>query len=71
MKKINNAAKQNTSKKRSFRRFVREMFDSLLKHQTRDYQADFQKVVLEKLQAMEDSIEIIAREMARQAERGK
>ena len=47
------------------------MFDSLLKHQTRDYQDDFQKVVLEKLQAMEDSIEIIAREMARQAKRSK
>lgn len=44
------------------------MFASLIKCQGCDYQDGFQKV-LEKLQDIEDSIEIIAREMARRAKR--
>ena len=54
----------------SFRRFVRKMFASFIKHQGCGYQKDFQ-AVMEKLQDIDDSIEIIAREMARQAKRGE
>ena len=73
MKTIKNVAKQNTSivsQQRSFRRFVKQMFASLFKRQTCNHQAEFQKV-LEKLQGIEDLIDIIAREIARQAKQGK
>ena len=56
---------------RSFRRFVRKMFASFLKRQSSGGQDGFQTTVLEKLQDIGDSIEIIAREMARQAKREK
>ena len=46
------------------------MFASFIKHQGCGYQKDFQ-AVMEKLQDIDDSIEIIAREMARQAKRGE
>jgi predicted DNA-binding protein len=62
MKKIYNAA-QN----RSFRRWVRQLFSSWMNRQKRNYLEE----ILEKLQDMEDSIEIIAREIARQIKSGK
>lgn len=55
----------NTAQNRSFRRWVRQVFDSFTKHQNRDYL----EAIFEKLQDMEDTIEIIAREIARQAKR--
>lgn len=47
------------------------MFATFLKRQSCDGQDHFQVTVLEKLQDIGDSIEIMAREMARQAKRGK
>jgi hypothetical protein len=47
------------------------MFASFLKRQECDCQNGFQAAVLEKLQDIGDSIEIIAREMTRQAKRGE
>ena len=73
MKKKTNVAKSNTPvvpQHRSFRRFVRKVFSSFIKHQGFGYQKEFQSV-MEKLQDIDDSIEIIAREMARQAKRGE
>jgi hypothetical protein len=55
---------------RSFRRFIRKMVASFLKRQYYECKNGFQ-MVMEKLQDIEDSIEIIAREMARQAKRGE
>ena len=69
MKNTINASKSNTPvipQHRLFRRLVRKIFAGLLKRQD-----EFQAMVLEKLQDIGDSIEIIAREMARQAKRGK
>lgn len=69
MKKIH-ATKSNTSvatSHHSFRRFFRKLFASFLKHQGCVDQDQFQIAVLEKLQDIGDSIEIVAREMARQA----
>jgi hypothetical protein len=64
MKNTTNATQRN----RSFRKLVRKWFSSLIKHQADDYQKNFEKV-LEKLQDIEDSIEIIAREIHRQLEK--
>jgi len=67
MKKIT-APKPNTPavpSHRSFRRFVRKMFASFLKHQSCNHQVEIQKVIT-MLQDIGDSIEIIAREIARQ-----
>jgi hypothetical protein len=47
------------------------MFAGFLKHQVCYGQDHFQATVLEKLQDIGDSIEIMAREMARQAKRGE
>ena len=66
MKKIYNKAKQHCF----FRRFVRRLFSSLIKHQNGDYQREFEKV-MEKLKDIEDSIEIIARQIARQIKSGE
>jgi hypothetical protein len=52
---------------RSFRRLIRKMFTSVLKRQRGECHAMYQKAVLDKLRDIEDSIEIIAREIARQA----
>ena len=52
---------------RSFRRFVRKVFASLIKRQSCDGKHEIHTVVLDKLQDIADSIEIIAREMARQS----
>jgi hypothetical protein len=60
MKKTN-----NTGQKHSFSRWVRESFSSLAKHQN----CNCQEKMFEKLQDIQDLIEIIAREIARQAQR--
>src|ERR1035438_1668547 len=68
MKKIIDATKPNTRvvpSHRSFRRFFRKMFASFLKRQSCNHQAEIQKVIT-MLQDIGDSIEIIAREIARQ-----
>jgi hypothetical protein len=62
MKNIYNATEQS----RSFRRLVRQWFSSLLKRHTCNHREDFEQV-LEKLQDIEDLIEIIARQIARWA----
>ena len=62
MKNTYNEAPQ----KRSFRRLVRQWFSSLLKRQNGDYQKEFEEV-MEKLQDIEDLIEIIAWQVARWA----
>jgi len=50
---------------RSFRRFVSQLFSSLIKRQSCNHQAEIQKVIA-MLEDIGDSIEIIAREIARQ-----
>jgi hypothetical protein len=62
MKNITKAAQRN----RSFRRLVGQWFSSLLKRQNGDCQKNFEEVMA-KLQDIEDSIEIIARQIARWA----
>ena len=62
MKKTDNAAQSG-----SFRRWVKQMFASFIKRQHRNYLTE----IFEKLQDIEDSIEIIAREIARQIKSGK
>jgi hypothetical protein len=53
---------------RSFRRSVRQLFASLLKRQNRCCLAEAQTII-ELLREIEASIEIMAREMARQGKR--
>jgi len=60
MKKINNNVKQH----RSVRRFIKQLFSSFIKRQNRNYQADNAKII-EMLRDIQDSIEIIARQIAR------
>lgn len=62
MTKIKNAA-QN----RSFRRWVRQVFTGFIKRQDRNYLEE----IFEKLQDLKESIDIMAREIARQAKRGR
>jgi len=66
MKKIKKAAKQ----RRSFRRFIRQLFSSFIKRQNCNCQEGIEKII-GKLQDTEDSIEIIARQIARWVESGK
>jgi hypothetical protein len=66
MKKTHNKAKQH----RFFRRFVRQLFSSLIKRQNCNCLEEIQKVI-EMLREIEDSIEIIARQIARQIKSGK
>ena len=66
MKNKNNASTRN----RSFRRLVKKWFSSLIKRQTGDYLKNFERV-MGRLQDIEDSIEIIAREITRQVKRGE
>ena len=61
MKTTKNKVKQH----RSFRRLVRQLLSGLIKHQSCDHQQDIQKVIA-MLQDIGESIEIIAREIARQ-----
>jgi hypothetical protein len=60
MKNTNNATQRN----RSFRRLVRKWFSSFIKRQDCDCLAELERIS-ERLQGIEDSIEIIARQMAR------
>jgi hypothetical protein len=72
MKKIKNAARRTkhvAKRDGYFRRFVRNFFKSFMIRQNGDYQKDIEKIA-QKLQDIEDSIEIIARKMARQAKCG-
>jgi hypothetical protein len=66
MKKINNAAKQH----RYVRRFIKQLFSSFIKRQTCNYQAENEKII-EMLQDVQDSIEIIARQIARWVKSGE
>jgi hypothetical protein len=66
MKIIYNKAKRY----RSFRRFVRRWFSSLLKRQDCHCSGDVQKVI-GMLREIDESIEIIAREIARWARSDK
>lgn len=59
--KTNKSVKQH----RFFRRFMRQLFSSLIKRQSCHHQVEMQKVIA-LLQDIDDSIEIIAREIARQ-----
>jgi hypothetical protein len=61
MKNTHNKTKQN----RSFRRFVRQLFSSLIKRQNCNCLEEIQKVI-EMLREIEDLVEIIARQIARQ-----
>ena len=55
----------HAARKRSFRRWVSQLLTDWIKHQDRDYL----KEIFEKLLEIEDSIQIIAREISRQAKR--
>jgi len=66
MKKIYNNAKPH----RSFRRLVKEWFSSLLKRQNCKHHGEFETII-QMLQGIDDSIEIIAREIARWARSDK
>lgn len=61
MKTINHASKEH----QSFRRSVRRFFDNWLKRQNCSCQTETQTIIA-MLQEIEASIEIIAREIARQ-----
>jgi hypothetical protein len=60
MKKI-----YNTGQRRLFRRWVRQLFSSWMKRQ------NCLEKILERLQDIEDQVEIIAREIAKQIKSGK
>jgi hypothetical protein len=62
MKKTNNKVKQH----RSLRRFVKRLFSSVIKRQSCNCAEEVKKV-FEVLSEMRDSIEIIARQVARWA----
>jgi hypothetical protein len=66
MKNKHNKTKQN----RSFRRFIGQLFSSLIKRQNCNCLDEIQKVI-EMLREIEDSIEIIARQIARQIKLGE
>ncbi len=60
----------STAQRRSFRRWVRQLFCGWIKRRNGNCLAGIEKVI-EKLQDIEDSIEIIAREIARPIKSGK
>jgi hypothetical protein len=66
MKKINNKVKQH----RSVRRFIKQLFSSFIKHQNRNHKAENAKII-GMLQDIQDSIEIIARQIARWVKSGE
>jgi hypothetical protein len=66
MKKINNKAQQH----RSFRRFIKQLFSSVIKRQGRNDQKGREKV-FKRLRDIQDSIDIIARQIARWAKFGE
>ena len=57
----------NTAQKQSFRRWVSQLFTGWAKRQHRNYLEE----IFEMLQDIKDSIDIIAREIARQAKQGE
>lgn len=59
----------NTAHRRALRRWVRQLLVSWIKRQNCECQEEMQKVI-EKLESLEESIEIIAREIARWAKPG-
>jgi hypothetical protein len=61
MKKIYNKAKPH----RSFRRHVKKLFSSFIKRQNCNYSREIQRAI-EILLDVKESVEIIAREIARQ-----
>lgn len=65
MKKI-----YNTVRKCSVRRFIKQLLTILMKRQAFDCQAEIEKII-EMLREIEASIDIIAREIARQAQQGE
>jgi len=68
MKKIKNVPGAEVLEKRSFRRWVKQRFSSWLKRQNGERVEEFEKI-FGILKEIEDSIEIIAREIARQTKR--
>jgi hypothetical protein len=66
MKKIKNKVKQH----RSVRRFIKQLFSSFIKRQNRNFKADNEKII-GMLQDIQDSIEIIARQIARWVKSGE
>lgn len=73
MKKKISAAKSNmpvVPQNGPLRHFVKRVFAGFVKRQSLSCKNEFQEV-MEKLHDIEDSIEIIARELARQAKRGE
>lgn len=60
----------NTVQKRSFRRWIKQVFARVTLRRDFDYEANIAKVI-EMLREVEESIDIIAREISRQAKRGK
>lgn len=60
----------NTAQKRSVRRFIKQLFGSFMKRQSFDCREELAKII-EMLREIEASIDIIAREIARQAKQGK
>jgi hypothetical protein len=66
MAKIITTGKRNSIDKGSFRRWVKQLFVSLLKRQN-----DGSEQVLSELQDIRELIESVAREIVRQGKRGK
>jgi hypothetical protein len=70
MKKTYNAPKPETAQKQRFRRFAGKMFGGLPNGPGPNYQAELRRI-LELLQEIDESIAIIARQIAREARRGE
>jgi hypothetical protein len=73
MKDIGNASKTNFpggAQSRSIRRFIRQLFSSWIKRQNCNCVEEMEKII-GRLQKIEESIEIIAREVAGHAARRK
>ena len=68
VKHMSGKALSGRSRRRFFRRFIRKLFSGVMKRQEY-YRKEEAKEVLRRLREVEESVEIIAREMARQAKR--
>lgn len=60
----------NKAQKRSIRRVIKQLFNSLIKRQSLDCQEELAKII-EMLREIEAAIDIIAREIARQSKQGE
>ena len=67
-KKLN---KRAVPQHRSFRQLIKRMFASVLNCQGHGSREELHNTILQKLQDIEDVIEIVAREIARQANRNE